>query len=224
MIIPMFIPIIYGIKFKRKSLIEIIVITIVMIGIIISYWPLTLDLNSPSNIITKYLLFVLMPLFFIYLIFKIRNKKRDEDLVFHFNQFGITNIGFKKSMKLGFLFLPLMLIITFSAKYMIGGFLIANFPLGIISFFESFTEEFFFRGILFLYLIDKTNLKIAYITSLGSFILTHPQNFTNPFIISTIVQGIITLEICRRSGNLTGAWFVHGANRFFSIALYPLLI
>jgi hypothetical protein len=72
--------------------------------------------------------------------------------------------------------------------------------------------------------MSKTNLKIAYVTSLTSFILMHPQNFTNLFIVSTIVQGILTIEICRRSSNLTGAWIVHGTNRFFSIVLYPLLM
>ena len=117
-----------------------------------------------------------------------------------------------------------MLFITFSAKYVMGGIFNPNFPLGVVSFVESFTEEFFFRGILFLFLMSKTNLKVAYITSLGSFVLMHPQNFTNPFIISTISQGLITLEICRRSKNLTGAWIVHGTNRFFIIAIYPLLM
>ena len=223
MLIPMIIPIIYGIKYKRDSLLEIIIITLVMIFIVILYWPLTLGLNSSANIITKFLLFVLVPLFFLYLSYKIRNKQRRKKLEFQYNQFGITSNGIKKSLKLGFLFLPLMLFITYLAKTMIGGTLYPNFPLGIVSFIESFTEEFFFRGILFLFLMSKTNLKIAYITSLLSFILIHPQNFTNLFIISTIIQGLITIEICRRTSNLAGAWIVHGTNRFFSIAIYPLL-
>jgi membrane protease YdiL (CAAX protease family) len=130
----------------------------------------------------------------------------------------------EKSLKLGFLFIPLMLIFTFFAKYMIGGAFNPDFPLGVVSFVESFTEEFLFRGVLFLFLISKTNFKIAYITSLGSFILMHPQNFSNPFIISTIAQGLITLEICKRSNNLAGAWVVHGTNRFFSIGIYHLIM
>jgi len=224
MLIPMIIPLLYGIKYKRESLLEIIIITLIMIGIVIAYWPLTVGFNSSANIITKFLLFVLVPLLFLYLTFKIRNKKRKEKLDFQFSQFGITSIGIEKSLKLGFLFLPLMLFVTFLAKYMMGGVFNPNFPLGVVSFVESFTEEFFFRGILFLFLMSKTNLKIAYITSLLSFILMHPQNFTNPFIISTIVQGLITIEICRRTRNLAGAWIVHGTNRFFSIVLYPLLM
>ena len=116
-----------------------------------------------------------------------------------------------------------MLIVTFLAKYMIGGILDANFSVGVVSFVESFTEEFFFRGILFIFLLSRTNLKIAYVTSLTSFVLMHPQNFTNPFIISTIVQGFLTIEICRRSKNLVGAWVLHGTNRFFSIVIIPIL-
>ncbi len=116
-----------------------------------------------------------------------------------------------------------MLLVTYIAKYMIDGSFNPNFPLGVVSFVESFTEEFFFRGILFIFLMRKTNFKIAYITSLTSFILMHPQNFTNPFIISTMVQGFLTIEICRRSKNLVGAWVVHGTNRFFSIAIIPFL-
>ena len=224
MLIPMIIPIIYGLKYKRESLQEISVITVVMIFIVIVYWPLTLGLNSSSNIIAKTLLFVLVPIFFLLLLFKIRAKLGNEKQDFQLNLFGITRNGFYKSMKLGFLFLPFMLIVTFLVKYMMGGDYDPNFPLGFVSFIESFTEEFFFRGILFLFLMSKTNFKIAYITSLSSFILMHPQNFTNPFIISTIFQGLITLEICRRSKNITGAWIVHGSNRFFSIALYPLLM
>jgi len=37
-------------------------------------------------------------------------------------------------------------------------------------------------------------------------------------------QGLITIEICRRTNNVAGAWIVHGTNRFFSIAIYPFLM
>jgi membrane protease YdiL (CAAX protease family) len=143
---------------------------------------------------------------------------------FDLSSFGINYKNIDKSIKLGFLFIPIMLFITFSVKYMIGASYDANFSLGIVSFIESFTEEFFFRGVLFLFLLNKTNLKIAYVTSFLSFVLMHPQNFNNLFIFSTIVQGIITLEICKKTSNLTGSWIVHGTNRFFSIAIYPLLV
>jgi len=223
MLIPMVLPLAYAVKYKRDSLIEIGVITFTMIFIVVAYWPLILGLNSTSNIVTKFLLFVFVPLVFLFITWKIRNKQKKKKQEYSFKQFGITEEGFEKSLKLGFLFLPIMLMVTFIAKYMIGGTLDGNFSLGVVSFVESFTEEFFFRGILFLFLMSRTNLKIAYVTSLASFVLMHPQNFTNPFIISTIVQGFLTIEICRRSKNLVGAWVLHGTNRFFSIVIIPFL-
>ncbi len=223
MLISMVLPLAYAVKYKRDSLIEIGVITFTMIFIVVAYWPLILGLNSTSNIVTKFLLFVFVPLVFLFITWKIRNKQKKKKQEYSFKQFGITEEGFEKSLKLGFLFLPIMLMVTFIAKYMIGGTLDGNFSLGVVSFVESFTEEFFFRGILFLFLMSRTNLKIAYVTSLASFVLMHPQNFTNPFIISTIVQGFLTIEICRRSKNLVGAWVLHGTNRFFSIVIIPFL-
>ena len=223
MIIPMVLPLAYAVKYKRDSLIEIGVITFTMVLIVIAYWPLTLGLNSTSNIITKFLLFVLVPLAFLYIKWKIQKKPKKVKQENSFEQFGIKEEGFDKSLTLGLLFLPIMLIVTFLAKYMIGGTLDANFSVGVVSFVESFTEEFFFRGILFIFLLSRTNLKIAYVTSLTSFVLMHPQNSTNPFIISTIAQGFLTIEICRRSKNLVGAWVLHGTNRFFSIVIMPFL-
>jgi membrane protease YdiL (CAAX protease family) len=224
MLIPMIIPLIYGIKYKRDSLTEIGVIIFIMIFIVIVYWPLTLGFSSLSNIIAKSILFVLVPLIFLYITFNIKNKTTKIKKDFSFNRFGITEKGFGKSLKLGFFYLPLMLIVTFLAKLMIGETSDASFLIGIISFIESFTEEFFFRGILFLFLLSKTNLKIAYITSLFSFVLMHPHNFYNPFIISTFVQGFLTIEISRRSKNLLGAWILHGTNRFFSIVIIPFFL
>ena len=120
--------------------------------------------------------------------------------------------------------MPIMLAVTFVIQYVNGVFLDVDLLTGTISFFEAFTEEFFFRGILFIFLLNRTNLKIAYFTSLASFVLVHPQHFTTIFIIGTIVQGILTIEICRRSDNLIGAWLLHGINRFFIIALFSFLL
>lgn len=92
-----------------------------------------------------------------------------------------------------------------------------------MSFVEAFTEEFFFRGILFVLLTQKTNVKIAYITSLTSFTLMHPQNLMTFFLISTLMQGILTVEIARKSQNILGAWLLHGSNRFFQLVLLPLI-
>ena len=56
-----------------------------------------------------------------------------------------------------------------------------------------------------------------------------PYTITGPilekiFFREKAPQGILTIEICRRSNNLTGAWLLHGINRFFIIAIVPLLL
>jgi membrane protease YdiL (CAAX protease family) len=219
MILPMFLPVIYTSIYKKKALEEIIIITFLILFIIILYWPLTLSIRSTANIITKFILFVLIPLFILFMYEWRKNNYKNI-----FEKLGISNKGIKPSIKLGLLLIPIMLLVTYLiliiTTYINNT---INLELGITSFIESFTEEFFFRGILFLYLMSKTNLKIAYITSLSSFILMHPQNFSNLFIISTVVQGFLTTEISRRSKNLTGSWILHGTNRFFSIIILPLI-
>lgn len=190
-----------------------------MILIVIFYWPLTLAITSPANIITKFILFILIPLLILQ-----KGLRIKKGISKKFELIGLSRKNIKKSIILGLFFLPIMVLITILVQFNIG--FSSNDPhlfLGIISFFESFTEEFFFRGILFLFLMSKTNFKIAYSTSLACFILAHPQNITSIFIISTIVQGLITLEISRRTRNLIGPWVVHGTNRLFSIALLPFL-
>jgi membrane protease YdiL (CAAX protease family) len=139
-------------------------------------------------------------------------------------QFGIKKEGMKTSIWLCILFLPIMLVVTFIIQYVNGITFEADTLTGAISFFEAFTEEFFFRGILYIFLLSRTNKWIAYITSLASFVLMHPQNLDSIFIIGTIIQGVLTIEICKRSGNLTGAWLLHGINRFFIIAIIPFLL
>jgi len=217
MVVPMVLPLIYTALYKRKFFFEIVLITLSIIGIVILYWPLTTNLQTIANIIPKLILFILIP--FILLTSYWKTTKDEKD---HLSLLGLSKKNLKPSIKMGLIFIPIMIGITFLAKILMNNSIIEpNYILGVFSFFESFTEEFLFRGILFLLLLTRTNVKIAYITSLSSFILMHPQNLTNPFIISTITQGVITLEICRRTKNLAGAWIVHGSNRFFSIVLFP---
>jgi len=219
MILPMILPFVYTLFHKKKALEEIVIITFLILFIIIAYWPLTLGFRSTANIITKFILFVFLP-FIILFVYEWRKK----NYMNIFEKFGISNKGIEFSFKLGLLLIPIMLLVTFIILILTTNInTIINLELGITSFIESFTEEFFFRGILFLYLMSKTNQKIAYITSLSSFILMHPQNFSNLFIISTVVQGFLTTEISRRSKNLTGSWVLHGTNRFFSIVILPLI-
>jgi len=224
MIVPLLILFIYCFIYKKNLIIDIILILISTSIIIIFYWPLTIQFYTPANISVKFTLFVFTPLLLFYVRGKIQKKNQQND--FSLSQFGITLKDITNSCKLGIFLLPIMLLITTVFFFIINNTIESNITLGIFSFIESFTEEFYFRGVLFLFLLNKINPKIIYLTSLSSFILIHPQYITNyfhPFIISTIVQGILTLEIVRRSKNLSGAWLLHGANRFYSIALIPFL-
>ena len=219
MLIPIIIPLIYYLKYKREALIEIGSITLVMALIVALYWPL---LTSNLALIYTYpaakvLLFVLLPIILFLAI------KRDTSPL-HGALYGVTEQGLKKSFFWFLLFLPIMLVVTGCIQFFIGVTWNSNIEAGTISFFEAFTEEFFFRGILFIFLLQKTNMKIAYVTSLASFILIHPQNLTNLFIVGTIIQGFVTLEIARRSQNIIGSWMLHGSNRFFELVLLPLLM
>jgi membrane protease YdiL (CAAX protease family) len=219
MLVPMILPLVYCAKYKKESLVEIGTIIGVIVLIVVLYWPLLSSnfLSTSTYTAVKVLLFVLLP-FFALLIVK-------RDTVPHYlNTYGIKKNGLKKSCLFFVLFLPIMLLVTGLIQYTNGVVWNADMFGGTISFFEAFTEEFFFRGILFLFLIQRTNLKIAYITSLASFTLMHPQNISSIFIVATIIQGVLTIEIARKSQNIIGAWLLHGSNRFFQIALLPLFL
>jgi membrane protease YdiL (CAAX protease family) len=219
MLVPMILPLAYCVKYKRDSLVEIVTLIVVMAMIVVLYWPLLISnfLSTYTYVGVKVLLFVVLPLVLFIVI------KRDSSPL-HGTLYGIKKEGVKKSIAWCVLFLPCMLIVTGLIQYFYGVTWSADAVAGSISFFEAFTEEFFFRGILFIFLLRKTNMKIAYVTSLASFTLMHPQNLTTFFIVGTVVQGILTLEIARRSQNIMGAWVLHGSNRFFSLVLLPLLI
>lgn len=220
MIIPMIIPLFYCIKYKKESLKEIIAIILSIILIIITYWPLSNIITTSQNIVVKFILFIILPIIILYIF----NREKS---AFDLKNYGIKKVGLNKSIIFSMIFLPIMLLATFVIKYVGVVTYDADLIGGTISFFESFSEEFFFRGILFIYLLSKTNIKIAYITSLTCFILMHPQhleNYKNLFFIATIIQGFLTIEIARRSENIIGAWILHGVNRFFGIAIIPLLL
>jgi len=194
-------------------------ISLVMVLIVLLYWPLiTITIFSTyTYIVIKFLLFVVLPIVTFVLL-----QRNITPL--HLNAYGVKKQGVRKSLVWFVLLLPVMLVTTFILQYFHGVGWNVELVGGIISFFEAFTEEFFFRGILFVFLVKKTTMKIAYVTSLTSFLLMHPQNLTTLFSIGTLLQGILTLEIARRSQNIIGAWFLHGSNRFFQLVLLPLFL
>jgi membrane protease YdiL (CAAX protease family) len=82
-----------------------------------------------------------------------------------------------------------------------------------ILFFDAFSEEFLFRGVLFLYLMTLVDWRVAFGTSVLAFIMVHPQNFNSLFILSTIAQGLLLTWVTFRTKNIIGTWISHGLNR-----------
>lgn len=219
MLLPMILLLFYCVRYKKEAIFEIGIITTVMVLIVLLYWPLVTSniFSIYTYIVVKILLFVVLPIV-IFVMIK-RNTSPLQGAVY-----GIKKDGLKKSLIWFVILLPIMLVTTGLIQYFHGVSWNVELVAGIISFFEAFTEEFFFRGVLFIFLLQKTSVKIAYATSLASFTLMHPQNLTTIFITGTLLQGILTLEITRRSQNVFGAWLLHGSNRFFELVLIPLLI
>ncbi|MBN2603828.1 MAG: CPBP family intramembrane metalloprotease [Candidatus Thermoplasmatota archaeon] len=219
MLVPLVLPVIYCIIYRRNRLGEVLTLVFSMIIIVLFYWPLSLEFYVDANLYVKIFLFVLVPLIllFIYDILHRYLLKSDEK-IFDWKLFGISSNGLEKSLKLGLIFLPIMLLASFiiiNYSGSIGDISIFN---GSIYFVESITEEILFRGILFLFLFNRLkNIYVAYTTSLLCFIFMHTQYFESISIVPTIIQGILTTEIVRRSNNLLGAWVLHGFNRFFFI-------
>jgi len=204
--------------YKRSNLKIVGILTCITLCIIFFFYPMLSVLSGIpySYEIVKVFLFLIFPVF----VLKIFTNKSFLDL---FPQFGVQKKNYRLSIKLSLLFLPIMIITSFIVWLLYQPAITPNFITGFLSFFESFTEEFFFRGILFLYLYKQTNLPIAYLTSTLSFILMHPQHFFTLFLLITLVQAILTTEIARRSENILGSWMLHGTNRLLWLIFFPLI-
>lgn len=215
MIIALLIPIFYSLSKRRKELRSILMITICSIAVIVLY-PLVSWLSGVipylGYTIGKFILFVIFPAITVLYIerWKVRNV---------FRNFGVRREGLPKSVLYGIIAAIITIIITIFVSTT------SQFDAAFrsIMFFESFTEEFFFRGFLFIYLISKTNTKVAYATSILGFILIHPQHFTRLFLISTIAQSILLTVVAHKTKNMIGPWISHGLNRFFPTLIRSVL-
>jgi CAAX amino terminal protease family. len=205
LIFALLIPLIYCAKWKKKELKNIGLLTVCSVVIILLY-PLTFYLFNILGVvgysIAKFILFILLPIITIFYI----EKWKVRDILFNA---GIRKKNLQKSIIYGIIAAAVTIVITVivSTTYKV------DIVWRIVMFFEAFTEEFFFRGILFLYLIQKTNLKVAYSTSIIGFILIHPQHFTSMFILSTIAQAILLTIVANKTENIIGPWISHGLNR-----------
>lgn len=86
-----------------------------------------------------------------------------------------------------------------------------------ITFINSFLEEFFFRGFIFLNLYELGKVKLAYVFSSLLFALYHIAIFKTWFniyltilaLIGLIVVGLIFNYVDTKSKNLLNSWVIH---------------
>jgi len=214
LIIAVLIPLVYSLN-KRKERKPVIAILICSIAVVVFY-PLTTFLSGLNSLfgyaIGKVILFVLFPVITIFYVER-------WNLRGIFSNLGVRKKGVRKSLIYGLL----AAVVTIAITVLVAGSSQFDLIYRTIMFFEAFTEEFFFRGFLFLYLLTKTNRKIAYVTSILGFILIHPQHFTSLFLISTITQGVLLTIVTDKTKNIMGPWVSHGLNRVFPVLIRGLI-
>lgn len=220
MMLAFLIPIIYNLskgKKEREKLRPIIMIVFCSMAIVVFY-PLTSYLYTFAPIkyfgysIGKFILFVLLPAATILYVEGWGLKKI-------FDSLGVRKKNIRKSIAYGMFATLITVTVTLAVMENYS----FDFFNSTILFFESFTEEFFFRGFLFLYLLKKTDRDIAFATSTSAFVLAHPQHFTELFLISTVVQGILLAWVTDKTKNIIGPWISHGLNRFVPALLRNLI-
>ena len=86
-----------------------------------------------------------------------------------------------------------------------------------ISFINSLLEEFFFRGFLFLGLLEKTTRKTAYIVSASLFAIYHVavmDSWFNPYLfvlamVGLFIGGLIFNYLNEKNKTILNSWIVH---------------
>jgi membrane protease YdiL (CAAX protease family) len=212
LLLGLLIPLVYALIFRRGSLRAVAVLYATGI-VMVALYPLNSQLGFFGGYAAlKALLFIILPMAALYCIERwnvreilanagIRRKNSGRSIVFGLSAAGVT------------------VAITLLVATPIG----FDAAWAVVMFLESMTEEFYFRGILLLYLARKTGMKVAYATSVISFIIIHPQNFSSLFIVSTAAQGILLAAIAQKTKNIIGPWVSHGLNRVLPRAILMAL-
>jgi membrane protease YdiL (CAAX protease family) len=217
MMLAFLIPIAYSLNKKRRNLRTILLIALCGLGTVVFYsltsYLYTLPFMKLSGYsVGKFMLFVLLPAATVFYIEGWDWRKILREL-------GVHDKNLRKSVHYGLLAAAVTIVVTLAVMND-ATFDIVNHT---ILFFEAFNEEFFFRGFLFLYLMKKTSRDIAFATSTSAFVLAHPQHFTELFLISTIVQGLLLTWVADKTKNIIGPWVGHGLNRCMPTLIKSLL-
>ncbi len=222
MLIALLIPLFFTYLKQKQHLKKIATISIVSILIVLLY-PLVNSLNSIlSNsigyFIGKLIVFTILPAIAIIYLEK-------SNIIITLFQLGIRTNKLLLSILLGIGVLALTLSISlfFFTRTNIN---IQPIQL-LFLFLDAFNEEFYFRGVLLLYLWRITNIKIAYSTATIAFILAHPQYLTLNTIswqlLTTALQGSLLGLVTYKTKNIIGPWISHGLNRILFVLLKALL-
>lgn len=217
MLFAMLIPIAFCLKCKNENLKKIVILSVFLVLVVLLY-PLVDYFSEIADdagyFVGKSILFTIIPLIAIVYLEKSKTK---EILI----QLGVRKENLLTSVLLGLGALIITLFIVLSITWGNEG--ITSLSWNIIMFFEAFNEEFLFRGVLLLYLLSITDIRVAYITSVLAFLLAHPQHFNSTFIIPTALQGILLGLVAYKTKNIIGAWISHGLNRTLIQALRIVL-
>lgn len=208
LLIGLLIPLVYAVVRRRYSLRAIAILYVTGI-VMVALYPLNSWLGSFGGYaLLKFLLFIILPMAALYYIERWPVR---EMLI----NAGIRKKGLGKSVVCGLSAAGVTVMITLLVATPVG----LDLAWAVVMFLESMTEEFYFRGVLLLYLARRTGMKVAYATSVISFIIVHPQNFSSLFILSTAAQGILLAAIAGKTKNIIGPWVSHGLNRVLPRAI-----
>jgi membrane protease YdiL (CAAX protease family) len=178
MLLALVIPLVYCLRWKKETFRKTVVLFLISILIVLLY-PITgifnTSLGTGGYFIGKLILFTLIPLLTIIALERWTIKNAFVELGVH-----RKNIGKSLIFSVG----ALVITVCIAMIFFWGAPGITSAIWNIVMFFEAFNEEFFFRGILLLYLWKLTDIKIAYATSTLAFILAHSQ-----YYVPTLVFG-----------------------------------
>jgi len=206
-LLSLMIPLLYCIIWKKESFERVLVLSLIAFSMVVAYQVviyLESRLSYSGYFLGKVIILVAIPLIAI----SYFEKWSIRDAL---TKFGIRKENVGKSIILGIVALAITILLGLIALW--GQNVHISLYWNVIMFLDAFNEEFLFRGVLILYLWKITDIKVAYATSIASYILAHPQHYTSLFMLSTIAQGVLLAVITYKTKNIIGPWISHGLNR-----------
>lgn len=201
-----------------------VIISSLIACVLLYYIEQILQTNYFVKTVSKLLLFVVIPIIYIKFLKKVSLKE-----ALKFNKID------RHHLKLGFIFGMASFAIVLMAYFLLRNFIDLQsiaaemqskskitptnfmFVAAYVTFGNSFLEEFFFRGFIFLSLYELNNKKLAYIYSSLLFGLYHMaifRNWFNPALIGLALLGLVSVGFIfdwlnTKSENFINSWLVH---------------